>query len=85
MPNVSLTPELERFAEERVRSGRYNNVSEVMRSALRMLQDYEAKRDAFIASLEEAVAEGDRTRFYSIEELGAEMDAVIEAAQQGRA
>ena len=37
MPNVSLTPELERFAEACVRSGRYNSVSEVTRAALRLL------------------------------------------------
>ena len=35
MPNVSLTPELERFAEACVQSGRYNSVSEVTRAALR--------------------------------------------------
>ena len=29
--NVSLTPELERFAREMVAEGRYNNVSEVVR------------------------------------------------------
>lgn len=33
MPNVSLTPELEGFAERCVASGRYGNVSEVMRAA----------------------------------------------------
>jgi antitoxin ParD1/3/4 len=32
--NVSLTPELERFARECVSDGRYNNVSEVVRDAL---------------------------------------------------
>ena len=39
MPNVSLTPELEGFAERCVASGRYGNVSEVMRAALRLLAD----------------------------------------------
>jgi len=34
--NVHLTPELERFAQECVERGRYNNVSEVVRSGLRM-------------------------------------------------
>ncbi|MBV9365714.1 MAG: hypothetical protein JOY89_15875 [Solirubrobacterales bacterium] len=31
MPDVGLTPELERFAEECVRAGRYGSVSEVAR------------------------------------------------------
>jgi Arc/MetJ-type ribon-helix-helix transcriptional regulator len=35
MPNVSLTAELERFADACVQSGRYNSVSEVTRAALR--------------------------------------------------
>lgn len=30
--NVNLTPELERFAQSCVASGRFNNVSEVVRS-----------------------------------------------------
>ena len=42
--NVHLTPELERFARERVEQGRYNNVSEVIREALRLLQDQERGR-----------------------------------------
>ena len=36
--NVHLTPELERFAQLCVESGRFNDVSEVVRSGLRMLQ-----------------------------------------------
>lgn len=42
--NVHLTPDLERFARERVSEGRYNNVSEVVREALRLLQDQEQTR-----------------------------------------
>ena len=38
MPNVSLTPELERFAEACVQSGRYDSVSDVVRAALRLLR-----------------------------------------------
>ena len=41
--NVSLTPELERYVQEKVRSGRYNSASEVLREALRSLQDQEAR------------------------------------------
>jgi len=79
--NVHLTPELERFARQCVEEGRYNNVSEVLRSALRMLQDAEERRRAFNASLDEAMAEGDRTRFYTVEEVLAEMDEIIEKSR----
>ena len=44
--NVHLTPELERFAREVVAEGRYNNVSEVVRQGLRMLQEAEERRRA---------------------------------------
>ncbi len=47
--NVDLTLELERFAQACVETGRFNNVSEVVRSALRMLQDAEARKAAFVA------------------------------------
>ena len=35
--NVSLTPKLEKFIREKVSSGLYNNASEVVREALRLL------------------------------------------------
>ncbi len=35
--NVSLTPELESAVREKVASGLYNNASEVMRDALRLM------------------------------------------------
>ncbi len=37
--NVSLTPELEKLVNDRVKSGRYNSASEVVRESLRLLQD----------------------------------------------
>lgn len=39
--NVSLTPELSRYVERRVRSGRYQTASEVVRDALRLLEQSE--------------------------------------------
>lgn len=79
--NVHLTPELERFAQVCVETGRFNNVSEVVRSALRMLQDAEERRAAFVASLEDAVAEGDRDGFIPSEAVEAEMTAAIGAVR----
>ena len=44
--NVSLTPELEKFVNNKVRAGRYNSASEVVREALRLLEEYEQARAA---------------------------------------
>lgn len=37
--NVSLTPELEKLINEKVKSGLYNSASEVIRESLRLLQE----------------------------------------------
>ena len=39
--NVSLTPQLERLVKEKVASGKYDSASEVMREALRLLEEQE--------------------------------------------
>ena len=44
--NVSLTPELEQFVSAKVESGRYNSASEVVREALRLLEEQEQVRAA---------------------------------------
>lgn len=83
--NVHLTPELERFAHECVAAGRFNNVSEVVRSSLRLLQDQETRRAAFVASLEAAVAEGEQRGFVTADEVEREGRAAIAAARARRA
>ncbi|MEQ1605460.1 MAG: type II toxin-antitoxin system ParD family antitoxin [Pyrinomonadaceae bacterium] len=39
--NASLTPEPENYVNEKVKSGRYNSASEVLRESLRLLQDHD--------------------------------------------
>jgi antitoxin ParD1/3/4 len=39
--NVSLTPELEAMIQQQVDSGRYNDASEVVREALRLLDEHQ--------------------------------------------
>ncbi len=75
--NVNLTPELERFAQACVESGRFNNVSEVVRSGLRMLQEAEERRASFVASLEAAREEGLREGFATVEEVEVEVRTAI--------
>lgn len=47
--NVSLTPELEKFINAKVESGRYNSASEVVREALRLLEEHDHARSAQLA------------------------------------
>src|SRR3981081_3294325 len=82
--NVHLTPELERFARDCVAEGRYNNVSEVVRSALRLLQEMEEQRRQFTATLIEAEAEADREGTLTVNEVRAQAQAIIDAAKKGR-
>jgi antitoxin ParD1/3/4 len=47
--NVSLTPQLEKFVSAKVKSGRYNSASEVVREALRLLEEHDSARAAQLA------------------------------------
>ncbi|HEX3992511.1 MAG TPA: type II toxin-antitoxin system ParD family antitoxin [Acetobacteraceae bacterium] len=82
--NVSLTLELEQFAQRCVLSGRFNNVSEVVRKGLRLLQEQEEARVAFLRSLEEAAEEGEREGFFTAEEVGRDARAAIRAVRDRR-
>lgn len=56
--NVSLTEELEEFVQQKVSSGRYHSASEVVREALRLLQDQEMLREIKLAALRRDIAIG---------------------------
>jgi antitoxin ParD1/3/4 len=57
--NVNLTKELDRFVARSVKRGRYANASEVMRSALRLLEREEREDEAKLKALRKAIDEGD--------------------------
>jgi len=57
--NVSLTDTLDHFIIEKVKSGRYENASEVMRAALRALEREENEYEAKLAALRSAIDSGD--------------------------
>jgi antitoxin ParD1/3/4 len=46
--NVHLTPELEKLIQNKVKSGRYNSASEVIRVALRLYEERERVRELAI-------------------------------------
>ena len=57
--NVNLTEELDRFVLTKVESGRYENASEVVRAALRILEREEEQYEAKLVALRAAIDEGD--------------------------
>ena len=57
--NVNLTDELDRFVLKKVKTGRYENASEVVRAALRTLEREEREYEAKLATLRAAIDEGD--------------------------
>jgi len=58
--NVNLTDELDRFVAKKVKTGRYENASEVVRAGLRTLEREEQQYEAKLAEGDASgVAEGD--------------------------
>ncbi len=55
----SLTPSLEQFVRDRADSGDYNNASEVVREAIRLLKRAEERRALKMARLRAAIRDGD--------------------------
>ena len=56
--NVNLTPELEKLVLRKVKTGRYNSASEVVREALRLFEEHDTIRAAQIADLHRRVDDG---------------------------
>ena len=59
---VALGSHLEAFVQESVATGRYNNVSEVIRAGVRMLEE----REKALMELDLALAEGEASGFMSL-------------------
>ena len=59
--NVSLAPELERFLNEQVRSGRYPSTEEAVRKAVELLKEMEEAESRLETLLQEAEDSGPAT------------------------
>jgi antitoxin ParD1/3/4 len=80
--HVSLTPQLEALVRQKVESGLYNNASEVIREALRLMSAQDEVRRLKLDRLRQAIAEGETggvADAFSFDELQTELDAEAEA------
>jgi antitoxin ParD1/3/4 len=56
--SISLTPHFQNLVQELVAQGQYNNVSEVVREGLRLIEEREKKQKAALKDLRKAVNVG---------------------------
>jgi antitoxin ParD1/3/4 len=56
--NINLTPKLESMVREKVSSGRYTSASEVVREALRLMEEQDHLRAAKLEQLRQSIQEG---------------------------
>lgn len=60
--NISLSPQMARFIREKVKKGDYTNISEVVRDAVRRMQEEETRRKdrALLSGFESRLSETER-------------------------
>ena len=56
--NISLTPQLEELVRKKVASGLYGSASEVMREALRLLEERDRLRELHIEEMKAEIRKG---------------------------
>ncbi|MBI3695174.1 MAG: type II toxin-antitoxin system ParD family antitoxin [Acidobacteria bacterium] len=76
--NLSLTPEMEKLVRDKVASGMYHSVSEVVREALSLLKERDQLRERRLDQLRKEIARGveqveqGQVRPFDAEEIKAE-------------
>ena len=86
--NISLTPELGMFLHSRVKSGRYQTTSEVVREALRLLERQETQREEDLqqlkAKLDRGAAQAERGDLLDGATVFAELRDLIEERRRAK-
>ncbi len=85
--NVTLTPEIDRWLQEKAASGFYQSADEVVREALRLLRDFESVRERRLAALQADVQRGldDLANGRSVEWTDAVTEEVLQLGRGRRA
>lgn len=80
MPSsYTLGQHFESFVQGQLANGRYNNASEVLRDALRLMEDRERRLAALDAAVERGIADIEAGRVHEAGDVFAELKAEISA------
>jgi antitoxin ParD1/3/4 len=84
--NVHLTPELEQLVQTKVLSGRYNSASEVLREALRLMEERDQlkalHREDIRRKIEAGLASMSSGRVYDGESVFLELESELDRLEQ---
>lgn len=80
MPSsYTLGKHFEGFVKAQLAGGRYNNASEVLRDALRLMEDRERRLAASDARIARGIADADAGRVHDLDTVFDELDAELAA------
>ena len=86
--NISLTKELDAFLKSKVKSGRYQTTSEVVREALRLLEREDSERGKGLrqlkAKLKRGAAQAERGELFHGDAVFDELRAMIEERRRAK-
>jgi len=89
--NISLTPTLEKMIQQKVKSGRYQTASEVVRDALRVLEERDeslyARKAELMAKIQKGLddVKAGRVRPFDMGEIRRKGMLLLEARKKARA
>lgn len=86
--NISITPALDAFLRSRVKSGRYQTTSEVVREALRLLERQEKEQEQLLrqlkTKLKRGAAQAERGELLDGDEVFNELREMIDERRQAK-
>lgn len=80
--NIHLTPELEKLVHGKVQSGRYNSASEVVREALRLMEERDLRKEEIQKKIAQGLASLQQGKGVDGETVFARIEAELAALEQ---
>ena len=77
--SYTLGQHYEAFIEAQLASGRYSSASEILRDALRLMEEREHRLAALDAAIERGIADSEAGRAYDADAVFDELEAELEA------